>query len=238
MIDAIIALIRGVRVDVDAARAGAHGRAVRVHRDPGQLHPRHAAAPARRSSSGQKLRDEFDELRATIAELESILADDDEAARRHQGRARPRSATSTATTGAPQITIDPGDLADARPHRRRRARRRAVAQGLREDRRRPTRSARQGRGGRGVRGGNLRDEDYVEHLLTTTAHSYLLFFSNRGRVVPAARARDPDEGAHRARHRAREPHRARSPTSTSRRSSTPAPTRTARTCSSPPATAW
>ena len=41
---------------------------------------------------------------------------------------------------------------------------------------------RQGRGGRGVRGGNLRDEDYVEHLLTTTAHSYLLFFSNRGRV--------------------------------------------------------
>src|SRR5207244_9965706 len=40
----------------------------------------------------------------------------------------------------------------------------------------------QGRGGRGVRGGNLRDEDYVEHLLTSTAHSYLLFFSNRGRV--------------------------------------------------------
>ncbi len=41
---------------------------------------------------------------------------------------------------------------------------------------------RQGRGGRGVKGGNLRDDDYVAHLLTTTAHSYLLFFSNRGRV--------------------------------------------------------
>ena len=40
----------------------------------------------------------------------------------------------------------------------------------------------QGRGGRGVRGSSLKDEDYVEHLLTTTAHSYLLFFSNRGRV--------------------------------------------------------
>ena len=40
---------------------------------------------------------------------------------------------------------------------------------------------RQGRGGAGVRGGNLRDEDYVAHLLTTTAHSYLLFFSNRGK---------------------------------------------------------
>ena len=41
---------------------------------------------------------------------------------------------------------------------------------------------RQSRGGRGVAGAKLRDEDYVEHLLTTTAHSYLLFFSNRGRV--------------------------------------------------------
>src|SRR5207247_9989693 len=41
---------------------------------------------------------------------------------------------------------------------------------------------RQGRGGRGVKGGNLRADDYVAHLLTTTAHSYLLFFSNRGRV--------------------------------------------------------
>src|SRR6266487_3014303 len=41
---------------------------------------------------------------------------------------------------------------------------------------------RQGRGGKGVRGGNLRDDDYVAHLLPTTAHSYLLFFSNRGRV--------------------------------------------------------
>jgi DNA gyrase subunit A len=40
----------------------------------------------------------------------------------------------------------------------------------------------QGRGGRGVAGTKLKDEDYVAHLLTTTAHSYLLFFSTRGRV--------------------------------------------------------
>ncbi len=40
----------------------------------------------------------------------------------------------------------------------------------------------QGRGGRGVAGANLRDEDYVAHILTTTAHAYLLFFSNLGRV--------------------------------------------------------
>ncbi len=40
----------------------------------------------------------------------------------------------------------------------------------------------QGRGGRGITGAKLREEDYVEHLITTTAHAYLLFFSNRGRV--------------------------------------------------------
>ena len=40
----------------------------------------------------------------------------------------------------------------------------------------------QGRGGRGVSGGKLKDEDYVPHLLTTTTHAYLLFFTNRGRV--------------------------------------------------------
>jgi len=40
----------------------------------------------------------------------------------------------------------------------------------------------QGRGGRGVAGARLRDEDYVAHLIHTTAHSFLLLFSNRGRV--------------------------------------------------------
>jgi DNA gyrase subunit A len=40
----------------------------------------------------------------------------------------------------------------------------------------------QGRGGRGVQGTKLKDNDYVTHILTTTAHAYLLFFSNRGRV--------------------------------------------------------
>jgi DNA gyrase subunit A len=40
----------------------------------------------------------------------------------------------------------------------------------------------QGRGGRGVRGAQLRDGDFVDQLLTTTAHAYLLFFSNRGKV--------------------------------------------------------
>jgi DNA gyrase subunit A len=41
---------------------------------------------------------------------------------------------------------------------------------------------RQGRGGKGVRGAKLKEGDIVEHLLTTTAHAYLLLFSNNGRV--------------------------------------------------------
>ena len=31
-------------------------------------------------------------------------------------------------------------------------------------------------------GAKLRDEDYIAHIVTTTAHAYLLFFSNLGRV--------------------------------------------------------
>ncbi|MDQ4124279.1 MAG: DNA gyrase subunit A [Actinomycetota bacterium] len=41
---------------------------------------------------------------------------------------------------------------------------------------------RQGRGGRGVKGAALKEGDVVEHLVTTTAHAYLLMFSNTGRV--------------------------------------------------------
>src|SRR5690606_21409228 len=40
----------------------------------------------------------------------------------------------------------------------------------------------QGRGGRGVAGARLKDEDYVTDIIHTTAHAYLLFFSNLGRV--------------------------------------------------------
>jgi len=40
----------------------------------------------------------------------------------------------------------------------------------------------QGRGGRGVAGAKLKDDDLVNHVLHTSAHAYLLFFSNRGRV--------------------------------------------------------
>ncbi|MGH9307608.1 MAG: DNA gyrase subunit A [Acidimicrobiales bacterium] len=40
----------------------------------------------------------------------------------------------------------------------------------------------QARGGRGIQGTRLKDEDLVTHIIHTTAHAFLLFFSNRGRV--------------------------------------------------------
>jgi DNA gyrase subunit A len=40
----------------------------------------------------------------------------------------------------------------------------------------------QGRGGRGVQGAKLRDEDFVEQIVHTSSHAFLLLFSNKGRV--------------------------------------------------------
>jgi DNA gyrase subunit A len=41
---------------------------------------------------------------------------------------------------------------------------------------------RQSRGGRGVKGTTLQEDDVIQQVVHTTAHSYLLFFTNRGRV--------------------------------------------------------
>lgn len=43
----------------------------------------------------------------------------------------------------------------------------------------------QHRGGKGVRGAQLRGDDIVEHFFTTTTHSWLLFFTDTGRVYRA-----------------------------------------------------
>jgi len=40
----------------------------------------------------------------------------------------------------------------------------------------------QGRGGRGIQGSRLKEEDLVQEIVHTTAHAHLLLFSNRGKV--------------------------------------------------------
>jgi DNA gyrase subunit A len=40
---------------------------------------------------------------------------------------------------------------------------------------------RQGRGGKGAIGSQSRDEDFIEHIITASAHNYMLFFTEAGR---------------------------------------------------------
>ena len=44
---------------------------------------------------------------------------------------------------------------------------------------------RQGRGGRGVIGANLKQDDIIAHVFTTTTHNWLLVFTNKGKVYRA-----------------------------------------------------
>jgi DNA gyrase subunit A len=41
---------------------------------------------------------------------------------------------------------------------------------------------RQGRGGKGVKGANLKEEDVIANVFTTTTHHWLLFFTTKGKV--------------------------------------------------------
>ncbi len=53
---------------------------------------------------------------------------------------------------------------------------------------------RQGRGGKGVRGQNLKEEDVVKHVFTTTTHHWMLFFTTKGRVYRVKAHAIPESG--------------------------------------------
>jgi DNA gyrase subunit A len=126
------------------------------------------------------LEEEMAELRATIAELEGILSDQGKlrgVIKDEMGEIREKFATPRRS----EITFDVGDL--------------DIEDLINDEDLVVTMTAKgyvktvsadafrtQGRGGRGVAGAKLRDEDYVNHIIHTSAHAYLLFFSNLGRV--------------------------------------------------------
>jgi DNA gyrase subunit A len=126
------------------------------------------------------LEEEMEQLRATIQELEAILGDDrvlrqvikDEMSAIRDEFATPRLS---------EITFDPGDMDIEDLIDDEELVVMMTAHGYIK-----TVSAdafrTQGRGGRGVAGARLKDEDYVTDIIHTTAHAYLLFFSNLGRV--------------------------------------------------------
>jgi DNA gyrase subunit A len=128
----------------------------------------------------EELDEEMRKLRETIGELESILASPaklNQVIKDEIGEIKDKFATERKS----KITFDTGDI--------------DIEDLIDDEDLIVTLSAKgytktmpadtfrtQGRGGRGVAGAKLRDEDYVTQILTTTAHAYLLFFSNRGRV--------------------------------------------------------
>jgi DNA gyrase subunit A len=127
-----------------------------------------------------ELERELEDLRATIAELEAILADDvklrtvikDELAAIRSKYADARRSEITYDIGDLDLEdlIEDEDLVVTMTKKG--YIKRVSADAFRT----------QGRGGRGVAGAKLRDEDYIAHILHTSAHAYLLFFSSRGRV--------------------------------------------------------
>ncbi|GGG90703.1 DNA gyrase subunit A [Parapedobacter pyrenivorans] len=60
---------------------------------------------------------------------------------------------------------------------------------------------RQGRGGKGALGSNTREEDFTEHIITASAHNYMLFFTEAGRCF-WLRAFEIPEGSRTSRGRA------------------------------------
>jgi DNA gyrase subunit A len=178
VIDEIIALIRASE-DKSAARNGLMAEPFEFSEEQAE-HILDMRLSQLTRLARVDLEAELNKLREEIAELEAILNDDaklrsvikDELAVVRDKHAQPRRS---------EITFDPGDMNNLDL--------------IDDEELVVTLSAKgyiktiqfdafrtQSRGGRGVAGTKLRDDDYVTHIVTTTAHAYLLFFSNRGRV--------------------------------------------------------
>ncbi len=178
MIDLIIELIRG-SADRPAARVGLMVAPFEFS----EVQANHILdmTLGRLTRLGRaELEEEMAKLRETIAELESILADPAKlrgVIKTELGEVRERFAQPRRA----EITYDPGeigteDLIDDEPlvvTMTKAGYVKTVAAGTFRT---------QNRGGRGVRGARLKEEDLVTTVVHATAHAYLLFFSNMGKV--------------------------------------------------------
>jgi len=176
-IDEVVKIIRG-SADVDTAR-----RTLMERFDLSETQANHILdMPLRRLTALEtdKLRQEYDDLQATIADLKSIL-DSEERRRSILSDELVAIQDKYGDERRSQIIADEGDLSledliadeeivvsvsEAGYVKA------VLAQTYR----------RQGRGGRGVKGADLREEDVITHVLHTSAHAYLLVFTNRGKV--------------------------------------------------------
>ena len=178
MIDAIIQLIRG-SADASAAREGLMAEPFVFSEEQAQ-HILDMQLRRLAQLEGQKLKEEYDELVATIEELESILASDTK--KREVIKEELVDVRDTYANDRRSIIVhDPGEI-DALDLIDDEELVVMLSKGGYVKTVQTDQFRAQSRGGRGVTGAKLREEDYVEHLLMTTAHSYMLFFSNRGKV--------------------------------------------------------
>ncbi len=178
VIDAVIALIRASD-DAAAAKAG-------LMAEPYEFSERQAVdildMQLRQLTrlSRIDLETELEDVRTRIADLEAILADDallrtvikDELLAVKEGFATPRVCQITLDSGEMSIEdlVDDKELVVVMTEAQYV---KAVPAGSFKT---------QSRGGRGVAGARLKTDDLVRHVIFTTAHAHLLFFSNFGKV--------------------------------------------------------
>jgi DNA gyrase subunit A len=178
MIDQVIAMIRG-SADRSAAREGLMAQPFEFT----EVQANHILdmTLGRLTRLGRaELQEELAKLRETIAELEAILGDPARlrgVIKTELGEIRSRFATPRRA----EITYDPGsesaeDFIDDVPLVVTMTKagyvKTVAASAFRT----------QARGGRGVQGARLKDEDLITQVIHTSAHAFLLFFSNRGKV--------------------------------------------------------
>ena len=178
MIDAIITAIRASE-DKAAARAALQAAPFEFSEEQAE-HILDMPLSRLTRLARADLETELAELRERIAELESILADPTklrgviktELADIREKFATPRRA---------ELTFDPGEMnaedfiddAELVVVMTKAGYIKTVAANAFKT---------QGRGGRGVAGAKLKEEDLVTRIIHTSAHAYLLFFSNLGKV--------------------------------------------------------
>ena len=178
MIDAIITLIRGSE-DRSAARDGLMAEPFSFT-EVQATHILDMRLGQLTRLSRQDLVAEMTKLRETITELESILADPVKlrgVIKSELAEIREKFATERKA----EITYDPGDigiedLIDDEP---------LVVTMTKAGYIKTVQASSfrtQARGGRGVAGAKLKEEDLVTTVVHTTAHAYLLFFTNTGKV--------------------------------------------------------
>jgi DNA gyrase subunit A len=127
-----------------------------------------------------ELEAEMEELRATIAELEAILSDDGklrgvietEMTAIRDKYANPRRSVVTHDPGEMGVEDLISDEEIVVTMTRAGYIKSVAAAAFRT----------QGRGGRGVQGARLKEEDLVSQVVHTSAHAFLLLFSNQGKV--------------------------------------------------------